>query len=524
MPKLPLHKTENIYLENDTPILFNKKSSKITPKPLTIIKSDTGKMRHFTPAAQEWFNSIYAYNLNYIKSLPSADKNLMSLLKSYFNFQPIPKMMRPLHLSKKELKRFNKINRISKANKKRSSTKKVFVGKGDLKHTSNKVIITFYIYNLEGMFLHNGFFALSRGLFYPAKRLEKTIVIDHRGKEIITYNRLFNLKEFLLLPYQSLGYLSYTTYIVDKYNTWLIYSNRYYEYLINLVETKVLSEHNKNTLFCEHSETFKVFKPGRSRVFYYKKLSSYYKKEWFKFFYLLKLNKLKSKEVFIHKLNELVNNVYNKKVVFNIVNLKKMHLSSDIYTQLVSLKLRNKNNKLYRVLKSSLRKVKVRQISKIAEKLGRPNMDEFFVNRIRNNTIDSMLNTSASQKDDLSSLLFDFYPRVKTFTKRISRFLTGPTSSLKGYNLKGYVIRRLKHLKIRGIRVEAKGRLTRRARASRSVFKMKWKGGLKNVDSSFRGLSTVMLRGHVKSNLQYSVINSKNRRGAFGVKGWVSSK
>jgi hypothetical protein len=33
-----------------------------------------------------------------------------------------------------------------------------------------------------------------------------------------------------------------------------------------------------------------------------------------------------------------------------------------------------------------------------------------------------------------------------------------------------------------------------------------------------------MLRGIVKSNLQYSVINSKNRNGAYGVKGWVSSK
>jgi hypothetical protein len=72
--------------------------------------------------------------------------------------------------------------------------------------------------------------------------------------------------------------------------------------------------------------------------------------------------------------------------------------------------------------------------------------------------------------------------------------------------------------------VEAKGRLTRRFTASRSVFKVRWKGGLKNVDSSFRGLSTVMLRGDAKSNVQYSIINSKTRIGAFGVKGWVSNK
>jgi hypothetical protein len=77
---------------------------------------------------------------------------------------------------------------------------------------------------------------------------------------------------------------------------------------------------------------------------------------------------------------------------------------------------------------------------------------------------------------------------------------------------------------MRGIRIEAKGRATRRLTAARSVFKMKWKGGLKNVDSSFKGLSAILLRGHMKSNLQYTYIGTKNRNGAIGVKGWVSSK
>ena len=77
---------------------------------------------------------------------------------------------------------------------------------------------------------------------------------------------------------------------------------------------------------------------------------------------------------------------------------------------------------------------------------------------------------------------------------------------------------------MRGIRVEAKGRITRRFTAARSVFKVKFKGGLKNVDSSFKGLSAIMLRGYAKSNVQYSFISSKNRNGAYGVKGWISSK
>ena len=45
-----------------------------------------------------------------------------------------------------------------------------------------------------------------------------------------------------------------------------------------------------------------------------------------------------------------------------------MHLNSDIFTQAVSLKLKNRNNKLYRVLKSSLSKIKLPDVRRINEK------------------------------------------------------------------------------------------------------------------------------------------------------------
>jgi hypothetical protein len=75
-----------------------------------------------------------------------------------------------------------------------------------------------------------------------------------------------------------------------------------------------------------------------------------------------------------------------------------------------------------------------------------------------------------------------------------------------------------------GIRLEIKGRLTKRYRADRAIYKIKWKGGLKNIDSSFRGLSTVLLRGYLKPNVSYSINKSKRRVGSFAVKGWISGK
>ena len=75
-----------------------------------------------------------------------------------------------------------------------------------------------------------------------------------------------------------------------------------------------------------------------------------------------------------------------------------------------------------------------------------------------------------------------------------------------------------------GVRLEAKGRLTKRYRADRAILKIRWKGGLKNIDSSYKGLSSVNLRGYMKSNMEYSLHATKRRIGAFAVKGWVSGK
>lgn len=72
--------------------------------------------------------------------------------------------------------------------------------------------------------------------------------------------------------------------------------------------------------------------------------------------------------------------------------------------------------------------------------------------------------------------------------------------------------------------MEVKGRLTPRYRADRSVFKLRWKGGLKDVASSYQGLPVRKKRGLLNPSTSYSVSTSKRRVGAFAVKGWTSGK
>jgi len=92
---------------------------------------------------------------------------------------------------------------------------------------------------------------------------------------------------------------------------------------------------------------------------------------------------------------------------------------------------------------------------------------------------------------------------------------------MKLYNI---IFNSINYKNVNGIRLEIRGRLTRRYRADRTVYKLRWKGGLQNLDSSYKGLTSVIMRGHVRSNVEYSIFSSKRRIGAFAAKGWISGK
>src|SRR6267378_2688336 len=124
----------------------------------------------------------------------------------------------------------------------------------------------------------------------------------------------------------------------------------------------------------------------------------------------------------------LISRIYNKKVELKIIELKSIHLNSDIFSSAIGFKLINRKNK------------------------------NNFLNFIKQKVVS-------------------------------------------------------------GVRFEVSGRLTRRLTASRSIFKYRYKGSLKNIHSSYNKLSSVMIRGHVKSNLQSTIVHSKTRNGAFGLKG-----
>jgi hypothetical protein len=524
-----------------TPTILKKKLKKTNIRKIEFISSDTGRIKHFPPASQEWYNSVYSYKTNYTMGLPVTDKNLMKLLKGYFNM-----FIDNRSSSKIKSKSLYMLQ-------KRRSSKRIFVGRGELKHTNSKVIITFYVHNTEKLSLKREYIRLYESLFNPTKLgvkplkkgvrktgylkddLVKYITLNDNGE--VGYNRPFTLDEFLESPRNCITkvnhantkisplkqstyyevYFSIISLFISNLTSYVQVLTKYYEYLTNLVKLKVLNNDEKYLIFINKANSFFSYTYPKYNT--YKNVAQKrYLEDLNKLRYLLKFNNVKFENPFITKLTRIVEKLYSKKVEFNIVNLKKVHLNSDILTQAIVLKLKNKKNSLIRVLRSSLNKVNLPNVSRLGEKSSLSNKNEYFINKVRNTYINNMFKDTA-KIDPLNELLLNFFPSADKLEVENNQ-----SKNKSNISLRNFIFKQLKHFKLGGVRLEAKGRLSRRFTAARSVFQLSWKGGLKNVDSSFKGLSTVMLRGDAKSNVEYSMLKSKHRIGAFGIKGWVSSK
>ena len=141
----------NAKLKIESPLIFTKKANN-KPKtiPFNFIVNTSGPTKHFPPATQEWFNSVYTYNNNSMKNLSMADKNLSRLVKSYFNFYFTNKIIK----SKRLAIRFRRL-----------ATRKIFVSKADVKHSNSKIIITLYVYNQEKRYLNRNIKRLMYTIF-----------------------------------------------------------------------------------------------------------------------------------------------------------------------------------------------------------------------------------------------------------------------------------------------------------------------------------------------------------------------
>jgi hypothetical protein len=467
-------------------------------------------LKHFPSSTREWNNSIYVYNKHNINLIPLAKIISTKFIKSYFDLYnyKIEKKVRKINL---------------KAQLRRLSCNKIHINRGEYKHTNNKTTVNLFVFNRQQ---HNYITDLNRK-FFPKKKIYNELKQNRnlrrkfninskwfffgKKKPVNSVIELQDLKqENKLLHEKLLEGNNSNVYKPFKKSSNNYHDNKPKDLLDQKLQTlkKIALSLNlifrdgglkhKNfmlkTLFMlKRRNLWRIVKRKKYKIIrnlnkknnwyitmyvnnYYKKIISKYLRKLKLFVYyeqLLYINKSKHNYVYLQYLNQFIFNLYNKNIEYNLINLKRMHLHSDILTKSIVLKLSKKKNRLVRVLKNIKKKIRVKS-------------KNYFLNK-----------------------------KIEKKKLNIRRFWGT-------YGGKEMLFKQLKYKKTTGFRVELKGRLSRRYTASRSVSKLTRKGNLLNLDSSYKKNSTVLLRGNLKSSLQYTKLKSKSRIGSYGIKGWVS--
>lgn len=435
--------------------------------------------KYEAPVSKEWKNTAYFYDKNNLKNIPLNDVNINKKIESYFN----------LHFKNK----FISLKRMT-LRRRNSLLRRIYVSNIEIKHTNNKAIITLYVINTQKRTLY--------------KRYMKS-------------QKFFESLKFKILNLQK-KYFEYRIQILKYKLTESFLNNRFilrrtkalqftFEFLNKIINSFNLSFNKfiKNNMFNKFKFIQKI-NIIRRHVYAYK------------------INKFKFEEIyFLYKLNNSLVKILNKKVEYNIINLKSLAHNTDIFTKALALKIKKKNFFLMSGINSIINRAKFPGVNTIME---RADLSKFKdTDLVHNKYKDVHLLSNLKNNEDFFMFLRNMYnihnKYLKSHTLRLtSTGLIGINNKKMEEVIKRLIFNSIKHKNMGGIRLEIKGRLTRRYRADRAVYKLKWKGGLKNIESSFNNLSSVLYRGHFKPNVTYSIVNSKRRIGAFAVKGWISGK
>jgi hypothetical protein len=310
-----------------------------------------------------------------------------------------------------------------------------------------------------------------------------TLYLYNRQK----YNYLYKLKKRYVKLFVKARFLEKLNLIKSK---WLNYLEKHKELSKDLMI--ILPSYSYKVSFIQSLYYKNYIKKALKRLKFY----MFYKQ-------LLYINQNKFNYSYLQGLMYLIKKIFNKNVELNLINLKYFYFNSDIFSQPLVLKLRKKRN-LLRYLKACVRKVKIRKTNEI----------------INNYFFDLNELSKVKNVDILNNLLLNLLKQnEKNYTNNTV------VKNKYGFNILKYIIlNNIKYKRVSGVRLEAAGRLTKRYTASRSRYKVIYKGNLENTLSSVKGYSSVLLRGNFKPNLQYTKLNSKSRIGSFGVKGWVSGE
>jgi hypothetical protein len=279
------------------------------------------------------------------------------------------------------------------------SLNKIFVSKAEIKHSNNKAILTVYVYNREKISLLKKIKRLNESFY------NKVNLLIYENKKILGFNSPFRPG---LAPVVARGTEDYNI-IYNKSIKALLYKN------------------------------LKLLRKYKLR---------------------LSLNKYKFEEKLLYKLKNFIVKYYNKKVEFNIVNIKSVVFHTDFFTKILTSKLLNRKGNILTKMDTILNKVVLPKVNRIVEKSLEKKSLHLLENKYKYLNLSFILNSN-----NLSELLNKLYYNI---------ILDYYNNLNKDYfRIYEIIFNSINYKNMGGIRLEAKGRLTKRYRADRAVFKVR---------------------------------------------------
>lgn len=339
---------------------------------------------------------------------------------------------------------------------------KIYVSKAEIKHTSFKVIITIYVYNRERFVLLS---RIQRFYIRIVNRVKRTIKIESLFKKLL-YFYIYQNKLSKSLGLCFTKYANLDSNIFTKLITTMPKINRNYQKLNQFDSSRL-----------------------RRSINVLSKILTLIRRLQLKF----SLNKYKFEELFLSKLSNIISKQYgDKKVEFNIVNLKSFTLNGDIFTQILRKKLDVLHHSPTRNMNALLGRIKLPKENTVIERARfETNIDlEQVDNKFKNLHLSSILSKIAcvyghnSFAFRLNKLLSNLCP-ASDFATKPSQDAEGNSSIISmrspamlyevrqpEHSIQNILLDNIKYKKIGGAKLRVKGRLTRRYRADRAVFKL----------------------------------------------------
>lgn len=523
-------------------------------------KRDTkGLMKDVWPRTKEWSASVYNYNKEGQKGIGNRQQAAIRLVKGYLN----------LYSKKQDLKMNFYRSRRYRARTRKHSVNRILTGRVESKQTNDAVKLTVYLYNTK----ENSYKNMIRKII-GSSELEKPNIESNRynsfnisrlagkiGKFI--HKRMLKVDD-LYANAIDMGRLKFDferekwNYIMETFVNRRLGRRvmiRFYKlYLLtrimkktdNLTISKAKEKIRKTIEEIEKEEEKKEKEEkiegkeeekkekgdkieGKLKEeneqekeknkemmieLWYKKyhrkwMKLVLKREFTSIYYkqLMSVNKMKFHQHYMTSLQKEARKIFNKAIEFNFVNLKYLHMDSNLISRGLTTKLRKKRTSVYYRLKGLFERYRVPVID----------VERYYKERYSRSHISDNPSLIKLEGDkDIIDVSIDRY--IPDFANMFK------LSNIKGYSQNtSHYLDTLRYKLVKGIRVELAGRLTKRYKAARSVFKLRYRGNIRNELSSRQFSTAIMLRGSEESNVQYHYTRTKRRIGVFGTKVWVSS-